>query len=499
MAAVIPLGSDAATAVNWRRFGVLVTLLAGTLALYSPAVRSLCALWLDSGRTTYTHGFLIAAVCAWLIWRAAPRASLPDIQPTSTLTYFSIALLLGGCAFAWQLSYRAGIQLGVVMLLPPLIWLAVRALMGRNAAAAMLMPLVFLGFALPFWDLLNPLLQSGSIHAVRLMLRVAGVPAYFSGSIVQIPSGTFEIEGGCSGLHFFVVALAIGALMGELRNDGWRQRLRWLLVAAVLAVVVNWIRIFTVILAGHLSDMQNYLVRESHYGYGWVLFSIALVALFLIERRTPLRQVARGVTPLPASVSAVPARAWQLATIVIIALPAMLDLIISARPAAEMDSGPAVAQSAHWRRVPTSSADWAPVQQGADREFRYRLDGDVVELYGADYHEQRLGKKLGGEANRPQGAAEVIEKVTVEEGDSPFTVLRVDEAGRHSLLLVTYRVAEREFAAATRAQLWYSWLSLRSLRSVSSSIRVLRSRCIPDCETARAALEHFHSNGGDRF
>src|SRR5690606_24257028 len=122
-------------------------------------------------------------------------------------------------------------------------------------------------------------------HVVRGLLRVVGIPSHFIGNDVQIPAGTFEIAGGCSGLHFFVVALAIGALMGEMRGDDWRGRLKLLLLAGALALVCNWLRVFTIILAGHYTHMQHYLVAQSHYGYGWMVFALAMVVFFVLERR----------------------------------------------------------------------------------------------------------------------------------------------------------------------------------------------------------------------
>ena len=52
----------------------------------------------------------------------------------------------------------------------------------------------------------DDLAQAG---AVRVLLRTVGIPAYFDGLQFQIPAGSFEIAGGCSGLHFLIVALAI--------------------------------------------------------------------------------------------------------------------------------------------------------------------------------------------------------------------------------------------------------------------------------------------------
>ena len=81
----------------------------------------------------------------------------------------------------------------------PLMWGAVLAFYGRNAARALFFPLGYLIFAIPVWDYLNPLAQWSSIFVVRFLLRVTGVPAYFDETTVHLPAGTFEIAHGCSG------------------------------------------------------------------------------------------------------------------------------------------------------------------------------------------------------------------------------------------------------------------------------------------------------------
>ena len=61
-------------------------------------------------------------------------------------------------------------------------------------------------------------------------------------------------------------------------------RLQLALMAA-LAVLANWVRVYTVIEAGYLTDMQSYLVRVSHYGFGWAVFAATLVVFFWLVTR----------------------------------------------------------------------------------------------------------------------------------------------------------------------------------------------------------------------
>ena len=478
----------------------LVLLIGAMLALYWPAVQSLWVIWLDVNATTYTHGLLVAALSLWLLWRNDARAAGPVAGPQTRdgRGLFMVALCL--LVLGWQIAFRAGIQLGYLVLLPPLLWCAIRVSLGAAAARRAAFPLGFLYFAIPIWDYLGPLAQLGTIHAVRFMLRVVGIPAYFSGDTVHIPSGAFAIEGGCNGIHFMIVALAIAALLGQLRGDSWRLRVRWLVVALALAVLTNWIRVFTIIVLGHATYMQHYIVSVSHYWYGWGLFLVAMFALFVYERRfperTPATDPAGPAKPAGLRLAPVPA-AMALA---VAALPAMLNPVIEARTAGEVPrlARPLRIESAGWGYAPADEHAWRPVQVGADLEQRWRFVSDTreVELYVAWYRDQKLRKKLGGYSNRPRGEAALLEEQQVRESGHEFSAQRVMADGGEALLWIEYRVGDRAFASPTRAQLWYSWRTLATLSSLPSSVHVLRSPCQPDCEAASSALSLFVSQGG---
>jgi EpsI family protein len=496
-----------AASVNWRRIAALIGVLIAVLILYWPATQSLGALWLDGPRRNYTHGFLVLGISLWLMWRSRVQLGLRD--PQSLPPTWRGALLLGilGAVVFWQFLYRAGIQLGTEFLLLPLLWMTVLMLFGRIAARAMFLPLSYLGFAMTFWDFLNPLAQASSVYAVRLMLRLVGVPSHFNGNVVEIPSGAFEIMGGCSGLHFIIVALAMAVLIGELRADGWRMRLRWLLIAGVLAVLVNWVRVFTVIVAGHLTHMQHYLVSKSHYGFGWLLFAFALLVLFAIERRTPLPALSRE-SPAPTagentSISHPGILAgWAIATCLVLAFPLVQNLVIDARLAGWQAKSAAPfnpKDRGNWKIAQSPDSDWQPIQLHADQEQRqtFTSGAAAVEVYRAQYHEQRQGKKLGGYANRLQGDAQTVEEATQVAGSRMFSSMLIEMHGRRSVLWITYRAGSRSFTSATRAQLWYSWLTLRSMRSAASEAIALRAVCDSvDCRDAGALLERFVTDVG---
>ncbi len=280
------------------RFTVVLSALAVALTLHWPAALRLHQLWTDTDNSIYTHGYLVAATAAWLIWRRREYINGAPAAPVSgALVLLFVAELL------WLLAFQSGIGLGYLILLPVLLWLVVLIGFGLGVARVLLLPLAYPYFAMPIWGVLNPLAQWGTVFAVRPLLYMAGVNAYFAGNVVHLSSATIEIAGGCSGLRYIMVALAIATLLGELRNDSLRMRVQLLALATALAVIGNWIRVFIVILAGDLTHMQNYLVKHSHVGFGWCVFAVAMLIFFLIERRWPVTPPANSHEPGPSGES----------------------------------------------------------------------------------------------------------------------------------------------------------------------------------------------------
>ena len=491
------MSQDARGSGPWKGQGFVFAALAVAVLLFWPGAVSLAALWTDAHAETYTSGFLIAAISAWLLWRR--RAELvPGALPAPWNLLALLALAGGG--LAWLFALRAGIQVVYLTTLPLLWWLCVALACGWGAARAAIFPLAFLLFALPVWDHAISPLQWLTVHVVRLALRMTGVPSFFVGEMVQIPAGVFEIQGGCSGLHYFIVGLAVTVLLGELRHDPWRIRLRWVLVGGVLAVASNWVRVYTIILAGHLTHMQSYLVRVSHYSYGWFVFMAALLAFFLYVRYSapPPRQHPAAAPPE----LAVPAARWLALVALVAAVPATLNAVIAARLPANADTllGSLTTARHGWQVAVADGSDWQPVQIGADvvRRWRFTRGDEVVDLFAAGYLEQRQRKKLGGRANVPAGLeARVLDESRASAGERGFVTQELEQEGAQFSLWRGYQVGDRWFAGATRAQFWYAARTLLTLRSSPSRVWLLRTRCVPDCNAAGRTLGRFVEENGE--
>ena len=92
------MSMDAARTVPGRGPMFVFATVAVAIALYWPGAAALAELWTDARGDTYTHGFLIAALSVWLLWRR--RAELtPESLPQP---YRSMGLLaLAGGVLIW--------------------------------------------------------------------------------------------------------------------------------------------------------------------------------------------------------------------------------------------------------------------------------------------------------------------------------------------------------------------------------------------------------------
>lgn len=473
------------SALRARALGAIGLVLLA-FALFWPTTVSLSVRWQDSVHRTYTHGYLVVALAVWLLWRGRARWS----QVCARVSPIGLVALVG-CSLGWLVAYRAGLQIVHQALLPLIIATAILSCFGLAVTRRMALPLAYVFFAIPVWDAVNPLLQWSSVFAVRTLLRLAGIPAFFADNTFQIPAGSFEIADGCSGLHFFVVALAISVLYGEINRDSLRTRIALVVLASVLAMLTNWVRIFIIVVAGHLTDMQHYLVSEEHYSFGWFLFAGMMLLFFLVVRRWPVVSTDEGVATRSASDPAIPLIGAACAIAGLLLAP-VWNLIDSRQSADVAALGEYPQTVPGWEGRAFADASWQPVFNGADRESRaeFHASGVRVESYAAIYALQEQGKEIVYYLNSLLGRSLRAEPATLPAMAVPWTQMEVSDAGGERWLLwYSYQVGESRETRGLQMQIDYG---LRSLfDDPLSAIVALRSRCSTDCTAAQAALAQF--------
>jgi exosortase A len=468
----------------WRGVLLFGLLAAGCVWLFFASWQSLAGRWVQ-WTFGYDHGWLIAALSVWLVWRE--REVLAAGRPA-----WAGLVLVAGAAFGWLLARAADVSLGQEVMLPVLLWTAALTVFGSAAARALAFPLAFLYFAVPIWDFLNPLLRAATTMVSGALLDLTGVPALIEGNLVTIPAGRFEIAAGCAGVAFFMTAGALAALYGHLHYDGrWARRALLLAVAMAGAMVLNWVRVYVVILAGHLTDMQHYLVRVDHYNFGWVLFVVALVPFYAFARRLEPAAIA-GAPPAPPATPAAPSARIAAA----VAALAVMALAPLAWHRAEQGDAPLFAvtgDSPLWQKGDAPLL-WKPEYVGADAEHgaSYRKGATTVDLWVVQYATQSQGKELVYYANHIAAPdAWLVEATQPAAGADPARDTRlVDRAGDRRLVRWWYEVGGRRSASDLTAKL-HQVLARLAGRPAAALVAFSAACAGEDCTAAAAALDEF--------
>jgi exosortase len=465
--------------------------------VYWPSTAYLYGRWLEKAGGTYTHGWLILLICIALVVRSRRELAAAPAH-ASRLAAAALALVV----IAWLVAYRASIEGLEVPLLPLILWLAVTAAFGWTVGRLMLFPVAYFYFAVNVWW--GAPLQRLTVLVMRGLLALTGPAALIEGDVIQIPNGTFLIEEGCSGLHFMIVGLAVAALYGEQQRDPWSVRLRQLALMAGLALLANWVRVYTVIEAGYLTDMQSYLVRVSHYGFGWCVFAVALIIFFWLAPRlggaeVPPAETARASAP----VRYAELRGVLTAVAILVALPLLNFAVRSAHATpALVHPAASLTPQAPWHAVPVDvRSAWLPVFAGAD-ELQRRAFGnsgeDTVEALGVAYRVQRQGAELVGETSSLTGARlQADAERVVASAAGQFREIEVTDAGgASSLIWWRYQVDGRNLVGPLTQQLWYGVNAL--VWEPPAGLIALRTPCQLDCGSARRTLREFVAHSGIR-
>ncbi|MEO0344822.1 MAG: exosortase [Pseudomonadota bacterium] len=393
------------------------------LLLFLPSLPELHRRWTIG--FSYTHGYLVLGMAVWLGRHVLQRAGAVQFKPL----WSANALLALGC-LAVVAVQAVGIDIAQQMALPGITWLVILSVFGVSLALRLAPAFAFLFFAVPVWDVLVTPLQTLTTNVVGLMLKLNDFPVLISGYSVRVPAGDFEVAGGCSGLHFIVVGLTIAVFYGMTEMRSLRGRLLALGVALGLAFLTNWVRVYTLIVVGQMSDMQHYLITTDHYFFGWVLFGIAMFVFFVVVRRL---EPAPPNDRRPLTTSSDPVLGGAaLTTGVVMVVPALLlALVQSGAPDGDYVVNPQLPSD--WQVTREPQASWRPIQSSnaVVAEGYAESETATLDWYIAWYPSQENNLELMAWGNRPH--AESHQVAWVEDGDlyrlaeirSPYGVRRL--------------------------------------------------------------------------
>lgn len=378
--------------------GALLLLLIMLLAVYRETFASMALKWRSDN--SFSHGYLIVPISLWLVW--SKRHALASVPWRAEWAGVVVLALLGA---GWFMARATGILVVEQYVAVLMVSALVLAVLGRQATAVILFPLLFLLLAVPAGRGIVPWLMQNTADMAVAALRLSGVPVVRDGMILSIPGGNFEVARACSGLNYLVTGIALGALYAYLTYQSTRKRVLFMLAALIMPIVLNGVRAYLIIAIAHLTDMR-WGTGYEHIVFGRALFLVTLFILFWVGLRW------RDPSPGMKSVNPSGLRSGTESTDKVhwLAVPACVAVLAvpptylqSANAHARSDSqsdGGQIAMPgavAGWRGPEERAFGWRPHYAGAvaERTVAYAAeDGRQVDVFVATYG---IGMSQGSE------------------------------------------------------------------------------------------------------
>lgn len=448
---------------GWRvQLPITIAVIACILAVYWRTGESIVAIWWRS--ETFAHGFLIVPISLALIWMK--RREVAKVAPAPD----RLGLVwLAAAGLAWLVAEAGRVQVVQQYAMTAMIPAAVVAVSGRRAARALAFPLAFLLLGVPVGEVFIPPLMTWTARFTVTALRLSGIPVFSEGTFFTIPSGTWSVVEGCSGLRYLIASVTVGTLYAYLSYRRFWKRALFVALSVIVPIIANGLRAYIIVMIADLSGMKLALGVD-HLIYGWLFFGLVVLLLFWAgsfwhdlapeashdsgSDMTRASRASRARTVAVAIAAVAIAAAWPLSA-------ARLDRSVAA-PATPVLASPAAASG--WTldaEHPMTS--WRPRYAGASASlFRvYRKGGRAVALYLAYYRDRGRGPGLVTSTNVMVAQKDPVweslgESARVEDlghGPAPVRQTRLRSADQHLLIWDWYRISGRDLSNPYLAKL----------------------------------------------
>jgi exosortase A len=319
-----------------QRYRGTLTVLAAALLLmaliFHAEIAAAVQVWAAS--TAYNHCFLILPIAIWLAWDR--RGRLRGLTPAPNARAIGLAI---PCAILWLAADRLGVMEGRQLAAMGMVQALILGVLGWRVYRAMIAPLLYLVFLIPFGGFLVPALQQFTTDFVDIGLNLLGIAYYRHGYTIEIAQGAFHIAEACAGLRFLIAAIAFSVLYALLIFRSTGRRLTFIIISVAVPVVANGFRALGIVLLGHLLGSAKAGATD-HVLYGYIFFSIVLFILILLGlpfRQDSARPGAGTASvegePPPALASTIrPALAIPAAAIIVVGLATFVSAEAAATP-----------------------------------------------------------------------------------------------------------------------------------------------------------------------
>jgi exosortase A len=365
------------------------------LLMYLDAFSSMVITWWRSD--TFAHGFVIVPLALYLIWTLREKLSRLDYE----VAWIPLVLIVL-VGMIWMSGRLADVlvveQFAVVTMLSLVVW----TIYGWSLFVALSFPLAFLFFAVPAGEVLIPYLIDFTANFTVAAVKLTGIPVFFEGNMISLPSGDWSVVKACSGVRYLMASMTLGVFYAYISYRSNVRRVLFGLVAIVFPILANGLRAFMIVMIGHYSDMKL-ATGVDHVIYGWLFFGVVMFLMFWlggIWRESAV--VGHDVAKLPRGGNAGPRKTSTYAVFTLLlglmALwPSWLSYAISeaGQVSAPTMSLPNAMDS--WRLGEEKFTDWSPSYQNASNTLVATYQGedhDRIGVYVVYYQQQDQDAEL---------------------------------------------------------------------------------------------------------
>jgi len=233
----------------------------------------------DWARDEYNHCWLIPPIALFLLaTRARELAAAPwttSWAGVAVIVFGLVLLLLGNLSAVVTISQYATIVV---------VSGAVLAAIGMRATLTIWPALLYLAFMVPMPDFLEvqltAQLQLISSQLGVAVIRLAGLPVYLEGNVIDLGPYRLAVAEACSGLRYLFPLMSFGFMCAAIFEAKNWQRVLVFLTSVPLTVFMNSLRIGVI---GILVNAFGIEMAEgfTHFFEGWVVFMLCVAILFV--------------------------------------------------------------------------------------------------------------------------------------------------------------------------------------------------------------------------
>lgn len=246
------------------------------IALFWPTWFRLAGEWLK-WEQVLAHGLPTFLIFIGLLLLHPPR------QPQKPDGGFSVAgsIVLIATVGLWALLELVRLDTLTYLMLPIELLSLSWALMGLRPAIRYLPYVMLFSLSLPVWADFVPLLVTLATAVVTKAVSAMGITALIEGAHISLPYGRLVIADGCSGIRYFAISILLAMLTAILNDFRWKGWIAAIITGAMVALVVNWVRITALVVIAYQSNMESSLV-EDHETFGWLIYAAFIIPVMLL-------------------------------------------------------------------------------------------------------------------------------------------------------------------------------------------------------------------------